>query len=87
MGHSPLGALAMILMMLCILLLGITGFMMEEIDYFWGEGWVIDLHSYVADGLFTLVLIHLFAAVFESFRLKENLLLSMITGNRRRIEK
>lgn len=87
MGHSPLGGLVIILMMLCILSLGITGLMMEEIDYFWGEDWVEDLHALIANVLIALVSIHLFAALFESYRLKENLPLSMITGKRRKIEK
>lgn len=87
MGHSPLGGLVMILMMLCILLLGITGFMMQEIDYFWGEDWVENAHEWIANSLIALVAIHLFAAMFESYRLKENLPLSMITGKRRKIEK
>lgn len=87
MGHSPLGGLVMILMMLCILSLGITGFMMQEIDYFWGEDWVENVHSWIANSLIALVAVHLFAAVFESYRLKENLPLSMITGKRRKIEK
>jgi cytochrome b len=82
-GHSPLGGLVMILMMLCILALGITGFMMAEIDYFWGEDWVLNLHSWIANTLLSLVLIHIFAALFESYCLKENLPLSMITGKRR----
>ena len=73
----------MILMMLCILLLGVTGFMMSEIDYFWGEDWVVNLHSWIANSLLTLVLVHIFAALFESYRLKENLPLSMVTGKRR----
>lgn len=87
LGHSPLGALVMILMMLCILSLGISGFMMEEIDYFWGVDWVENLHGWIADALMALVLLHIFAALFESYRLKENLPLSMITGKRRKIEK
>lgn len=37
LGHSPLGALVMILMMLAMFGLGVTGYMMEEIDRFWGE--------------------------------------------------
>ena len=86
MGHSPFGGLIMILMMLCILLLGATGFMMEEINYFWGEDWVENLHSWIADALMALVSLHLFAALFESYRLKENLPLSMITGKRRNIK-
>jgi len=76
----------MILMMLCILALGITGFMMEEIDYFWGEDWVQNLHDWIASSLLALVLVHIFAALFESYRLKENLPLSMVTGNRRKVE-
>lgn len=86
MGHSPLGGLVMILMMLCILSLGLTGFMMEEVDYFWGEDWVQNLHDWIASTLLVLVLVHIFAALFESYRLKENLPLSMVTGNRRKVE-
>lgn len=84
MGHSPLGALVMILMMLLILLLGISGFMMEEIDYFWGEDWVQELHSICAHLLWMLVIVHIAAALFESYRLKENLPLSMISGFRKK---
>lgn len=85
LGHSPLGGLIMILMMLCMLALGITGFLMEEVDYFWGEEWLEDIHKWIADGLLALVIIHVAAALFESYRLKENLPLSMITGKRRKI--
>ncbi|RYY76273.1 MAG: cytochrome B [Gammaproteobacteria bacterium] len=87
MGHSPLGALVMITMMLCILLLGITGYLMQEVDYFWGEDWLEDLHGLIANSLMALVVLHIFAAIIESIRLKENLPLSMITGKRRKIEK
>lgn len=86
MGHSPLGGLVMILMMLCILMLGITGYMMQEIDYFWGEDWVEDLHGWIANSLLALVVVHVCAALFESYRLKENLPLSMVTGNRRKLD-
>jgi cytochrome b len=86
MGHSPLGALVMILMMLLILMLGVSGFMMEEIDYFWGEDWVQDLHSWSADALLGLVAVHVVAGLFESYRLKENLPKSMITGKRNSID-
>lgn len=86
MGHSPLGALVMVLMMLLILVLSISGFMMEEIDYFWGEDWVQDLHMWSANALLSLVLIHIAAALFESYRLKENLPLSMVTGKRKQLD-
>jgi cytochrome b len=83
LGHSPLGALVMIAMMLAMLGLGISGYMMEEIDRFWGEDWVEDLHESIANVLAALVCLHILAAVIESIRLRENLPLSMITGKRR----
>ncbi|ACE85367.1 cytochrome b/b6 domain-containing protein [Cellvibrio japonicus] len=85
LGHSPLGALVMILMMLAVLALGITGYMMEEIDYFWGEDWVENLHGIIANSLLGLVIVHILAAVVESVRLRENLPLSMVTGKRRNL--
>ncbi|MFV0277941.1 MAG: cytochrome b/b6 domain-containing protein [Parahaliea sp.] len=83
LGHSPIGALVMIAMMLAMLSLGITGLMMEEIDYFWGEDWLEDLHKLIANTLAALVLIHILAAIVESIRLRENLPWSMISGKRR----
>ena len=84
MGHSPLGATVMILMMICFLLLGVTGFMMEEVDYFWGVEWLETCHQWIADSLLVLAILHIAAALIESYRLKENLPLSMVTGKRRR---
>ncbi|AYC31497.1 DUF4405 domain-containing protein [Pseudomonas cavernae] len=85
LGHSPLGALVMLLMLLSMLSLGVSGFLMEEVDYFWGEDLPRDIHVWIADALFALVCVHIAAALFESWRLKENLPLSMITGKRRRL--
>ncbi|MNJ57721.1 Prokaryotic cytochrome b561 [compost metagenome] len=74
----------MILMLALLLGLGVSGFLMEEIDYFWGEDGPRDIHEYMANTLLALVCVHIAAAVFESLRLKENLPLSMITGKRRK---
>lgn len=84
MGHSPIGALVMVLMLLLMVGLGITGFLMEEVDYFWGEDLPRNIHELMANALLTLVCVHIAAAVVESLRLRENLPLSMITGNRRK---
>jgi cytochrome b len=73
----------MIAMLCGIFALGVTGFMMEEIDYFWGEDWLEQLHGWIADGVVTLVVLHVSAAVVESVRMRENLPWSMITGRRR----
>ncbi len=86
LGHSPIGALIMILMMLCILALGVTGYMMQEIDYFWGTEWVETLHGTIANSLAALVVVHIAAALFISYRTRENLPLSMVTGKRRPLD-
>ena len=75
----------MVLMLCCLASLGVTGFLMEEVDALWGADWPLDLHSLIADTLLALVCVHLLAAVVESLRLRENLPLSMLTGRRRRI--
>ncbi|WCD78046.1 MULTISPECIES: cytochrome b/b6 domain-containing protein [Pseudomonas] len=83
LGHSPLGALVMLLMMTAILLLAVSGFLMQEVDALWGEDWPLDAHVFIADALLALVGLHVLAALVESLRLRENLPLSMLTGRRR----
>ena len=83
LGHSPLGALVMILMMTAMFALGVTGYMLEEIDMFWGEEWLEEVHEFIANGLAGLVGLHLLAAVVECLKLRDNLPLSMITGRRK----
>jgi cytochrome b len=83
LGHTPLGSIVMLLMMLSILGLGVTGFMMEEIDAFWGEDWVQDLHHGLANILCGLVCLHILGGIYQSIKLKENLLFAMITGKRK----
>lgn len=83
LGHSPIGALVMLLMLGCIGGLGLSGFLMREVDVLWGADWPQTLHAWLADGLLLLIGVHLLAAVVESLRLRENLPLSMLTGRRR----
>ena len=73
----------MILMMLSMALLGLTGYLMQEVDALWGAEWPEDAHRWIANGLALLVSLHVAAAVFESLRVRDNLPLSMITGRRR----
>ena len=83
LGHSPIGALVMVLLLALMSALAISGFLMEEIDYFWGEQWLEDVHETLANSLAALVALHVSAAVVESIRLRENLPWSMVTGRRR----
>ncbi|MFM8355622.1 MAG: cytochrome b/b6 domain-containing protein, partial [Gammaproteobacteria bacterium] len=45
LGHSPIGALVMILLLSLMAALAVTGIMMEEIYYFWGEEWLENVHE------------------------------------------
>jgi cytochrome b len=73
----------MMTMMSGIVALGITGYAMEEIDYFWGDERIERLHSLIADAVTALAACHVVAAVIQSLWLGENLPLSMVTGRRR----
>ncbi|WP_432219448.1 cytochrome b/b6 domain-containing protein [Pseudomonas kribbensis] len=85
LGHSPIGALVMILMLLAMLTVGLSGWAMEEIDALWGADWPLQVHETAADALLALVIVHIAAALFESFQVRDNLPLSMLTGRRRRL--
>lgn len=85
LGHTPLGGLVMIMLLFLMICLGLTGFMMEEIDQFWGEDWLMELHGYLANCLAALVAFHICASIFQSYKIKENLILSMVTGNRKSV--
>lgn len=81
--HSPFGALMMIAMMLGLFLLGLSGFAIQEIDYFWGDDRMEAIHTWLSDAVALLAALHVCAAIVQSAWLKENLLLAMITGRRR----
>ncbi len=83
MGHSPIGALVMVLMMTGIAGLGLTGWASQEVDALFGVDWPLDLHSWLANAVLVLVCVHVLGAIYESVRMRENLPWSMITGRRR----
>jgi cytochrome b len=73
----------MVAMMLGIVALALTGYAMQEIDYFWGDERLHLLHVWLGDAVLVLAGIHVLAAVVQSLWIRENLPLSMITGRRR----
>lgn len=82
LGHNPAGAAMAILLVLLILILGSTGYMMGT-DRFWGVGWVEQAHKIAANAILVASLVHVAGAIVESMRHRENLALSMITGDKR----
>lgn len=82
LGHNPAGAVMMLALMALLAVTSITGWMLS-LDAFWGAAWLETMHGWVGDTILVLALIHAAAALFESWRHKENLVWSMVTGRKR----
>lgn len=82
-GHNPLAALMMLTMLGLILLLGVSGWLMST-DMFFGSDFMEEGHEFLANALMSCVGLHAAAAIFDSFRHRENLVLSMINGYKRK---
>jgi cytochrome b len=91
-GHNPAGSWAIYLLLLGIFLVVFSGFFV-----FGGEeghgpaaslvsnplGWIAkNIHNGLATAMMTLVAVHVAGVVFESYHLKEKLVLSMINGRK-----
>lgn len=85
LGHNPLAAIMMIFLLTLILLIGLTGWMID-LDLFWGADWVEESHELLANTLMIAVLLHAMAATIESLRHRENLIVSMFHGFKRKEE-
>jgi cytochrome b len=82
LGHNPAAAVMILALMAMLLSLGVTGWMSVS-DTFSSLDWPGDVHEALANLLLAMVLVHAGAAVIESLRHRENLILSMITGRKR----
>jgi len=95
-GHNPAGAVMVVLLLISLLIATITGFAvygaeqnagplasitMQNED-FWEEA-----HELFANATLLLVIIHIIGVAFESFLHQENLVKSMLTGNKRKTDK
>lgn len=81
-GHNPIGGLLILLFWLLFLIQGVTGFLMEETGYFFGDPNIRALHDWVADALFIGVLIHVTAVIVMGWWLRVQLIRPMLTGKR-----
>ncbi len=83
LGHNPAGAAMMMALVGLLMALSVTGWMMG-LDRFWGNETLQEVHELCANAVLVLAAIHVLAAVFESFRHRENLIASMIHGRKRK---
>lgn len=81
--HTPLGAVMMLVLLGLILSLGLTGYMMEETERFWGVDWVEEVHEFMANAFLFMVPLHVLGAVVESLKQRDNLIAGMLHGYRR----
>lgn len=82
-GHNPAAAVMIIALLVLLNAIGVTGWM-QTLDAFWGAEWLESLHGGLANLLVVLVGVHVGAAILESLRHRENLVLAMFTGRKRR---
>jgi cytochrome b len=82
LGHNPAGVLMMTFLVAVVIVCAISGWMMG-LDRFWGELWVQLVHEWSANLILIGAVLHVAGAIVESYRHRENLILSMITGRKR----
>ena len=82
LGHSPLGAVVMLLLMALLAGISITGWMMR-LDAFWGAEWLEEVHEVLANAIIAVASLHVVAAIVESWRHRENLIWAMVIGKKR----
>ncbi|MBB3967018.1 cytochrome b/b6 domain-containing protein [Rhizobium metallidurans] len=81
-GHTPFGSLMMLTLMGLLLAVAVTGWFMTQ-EFSWAPGWLEDVHGLLAESIMWLAFFHALAAIVESYRHRENLVKSMITGKKR----
>lgn len=79
-GHNPAGALAIFLLLGLGLLVGLSGW--ASFSQTGGE-WLEELHEGAANAMLALVAVHVLGVIVSSLLHRENLLLAMLSGNKR----
>ena len=87
LGHNPLAALMMLSLWAVIIGLGLTGYLMEtdifsHIQLLGNKDVLEEIHELLANSLYLLVPLHIFAAIAMSYWQRQNLIKSMITGKK-----
>jgi len=81
-GHNPAASVMILTLMALLAAVSLTGWMLT-LDAYFGEEWLEELHELIANAILGLAVIHVLAAIYESMRHRENLILAMITGRKR----
>jgi cytochrome b len=82
LGHNPLGAWMVVALMACVAGLALTGWLYTT-DAYWGDETVEGVHRALAWTLLALVVAHVAGVIFTGLRHRENLVASMLHGDKR----
>lgn len=82
LGHNPAGGAMVIALLVTILLVGLTGWL-NTTDWFFGSDFMEEAHEILASLMLALVGLHILGVIHASWRHRENLVLSMVTGRKR----
>ena len=83
LGHNPAGGAMVLALLLATLLVGTSGWLCRT-DWFFGVKWMKEAHEVLANALLALAGLHMFGVLHACWRHRENLVLSMVTGRKRR---
>ncbi|MBF9036085.1 cytochrome B [Rhodobacterales bacterium HKCCE2091] len=81
LGHTPLGALMILNLLVTLAAICATGWMMGT-DAFWGVEWVEEAHEALVTWAELSVVAHVAAVIWESVRTGVNLPRAMVTGRK-----
>jgi cytochrome b len=81
-GHNPLGACMIVLLLATVLLVAATGWLYTT-EAYWGVRWVEELHEGLSNALFSFVGLHIAGVAWSSLRRRENLVAAMLHGRKR----
>jgi cytochrome b len=85
LGHNPAGSLMVLFLLGMVIAIGVTGWMLT-LDAFWGNGTVEDMHVVLVDTTVVAIAVHVSANLYASLRHRENLIASMVTGQKRALD-
>ncbi len=83
-GHNPFGYLWLYATLGLFATLALSGFLLEEVDYFFGSDLLEGLHGLIADTIFVLACVHVAAVLVVGWWGRIELIRPMLTGLRRR---
>jgi cytochrome b len=81
-GHNPAGGAMVVALLITTALVGATGWL-NTTDWFFGSDFMEETHELLANLMLALAGLHVLGVIHASWRHRENLVKSMVTGRKR----